>query len=86
MYYKLHNLATFYLLQITVYGAYLYDAVMLYAQALDEVLKENGSFVDGTAIINKIRNRPYKSNLLYQFITRLNVYNLCNIHSCNSVT
>jgi hypothetical protein len=33
--------------QVTIYAAYLYDAVMLYARALHEVLAEGGSATDG---------------------------------------
>ncbi|XP_050390613.1 receptor-type guanylate cyclase Gyc76C [Patella vulgata] len=47
--------------KISVYAAYLYDAVRLYAQALQEVLDENGNIKNGTAIIDKIRDRSYTS-------------------------
>ncbi|ESO83957.1 hypothetical protein LOTGIDRAFT_108278 [Lottia gigantea] len=46
---------------ISVYAAYLYDAVKLYSIALSEVIAENGSVTNGTAIINKIRRRSYTS-------------------------
>ena len=54
---------TFQCLQITVYAAYLYDAVMLYAKALDATLKENGSATDGVAIFNKLNGTFYRSKL-----------------------
>ncbi|XP_071105845.1 receptor-type guanylate cyclase Gyc76C-like [Haliotis cracherodii] len=47
--------------KITVFAAYLYDAVMLYADALKEVLRKNGSHSNGTAIINCIRDRSFTS-------------------------
>ncbi len=52
---------------MTSYPAYLYDAVMLYAMALNETLAEGGSPVNGTTIINKIRNRSYMSMLRKEF-------------------
>ncbi|XP_064600660.1 receptor-type guanylate cyclase Gyc76C-like [Liolophura sinensis] len=47
--------------QITVYAAYLYDAVYLYARALDEVLSAGGDETNGTAIVSHIRGRSYTS-------------------------
>ncbi len=44
-----------------MYAAYLYDAVKLYAEALDEVLKEGGNFKNGTRVIEKVIGRAYKS-------------------------
>ena len=52
---------TIYLLQISVFAAYLYDAVLLYARALDAVLKENKSHLDGRAISMKMRSTSYES-------------------------
>uniref|UniRef100_A0A914Z0Q9 Guanylate cyclase n=1 Tax=Panagrolaimus superbus TaxID=310955 RepID=A0A914Z0Q9_9BILA len=49
------------------FACYLYDAVMLYAQALDEVLRENkpeedyDPLTDGELIISKILGRKYTS-------------------------
>ncbi|XP_060589036.1 guanylate cyclase 32E-like isoform X3 [Ruditapes philippinarum] len=50
---------------VPVYAAYLYDAVYTYARALEEVLKEGGKPNNGTAIIDKIRDRSFKSILGY---------------------
>ena len=47
--------------QVPIAAAYLYDAVMLYAKALDDVLKRKESPRNGTAIISKIRNNRYQS-------------------------
>ena len=47
--------------QPSVYAAYLYDAVMIYAQALDEVLKAGGDKRNGTAIMEQIRGRRFDS-------------------------
>ena len=49
------------LMRIPVPAAYLYDAVVLYAEALREVLIENGNSTDGTAIFQKIKSRSYES-------------------------
>ncbi|CAH1795400.1 unnamed protein product [Owenia fusiformis] len=46
---------------ITIYGAHLYDAIFLYARALDEHLKEGGGPRDGLAIWNRMVNRSYLS-------------------------
>ncbi|XP_041363434.1 receptor-type guanylate cyclase Gyc76C-like [Gigantopelta aegis] len=65
---KYNQLAPFYFREpfgygkkISVYAAYLYDAVILYARALRSVLSENGSMLNGTAIINKIRGTSFTS-------------------------
>ncbi|XP_070186172.1 guanylate cyclase 32E-like [Littorina saxatilis] len=50
---------------ITDYAAYLYDAVLLYAKAVRLVIDDGGNVRNGTAIINKIRGRSYKSVLGY---------------------
>ena len=48
-------------IQITLYASYLYDAVVLYADALTEVLDDGGSVDDGEAIVDRIRGRSYES-------------------------
>ena len=50
---------SFVIFQITVYAAYLYDSVMLYAKAVHQVLAEGGNITDGRAIIAKILDSNY---------------------------
>ena len=49
-------------------AAYLYDAVMMYAQALHEVLLEGDSPRNGTAIMARINNRRFESNILRRLV------------------
>lgn len=42
---------------ITVYASYLYDAFMLYADALEETIKAGADIHDGVAIVRRIINR-----------------------------
>ena len=42
---------------ITIYASYLYDAVMLYCEAVSQVLREGLTLYDGKAIIRKIIER-----------------------------
>ena len=42
-----------------MYAAYLYDAVILYAKAVHQVLKEGGNLTDGKAIIGRILDSNY---------------------------
>ncbi|CAG2163893.1 unnamed protein product [Oppiella nova] len=42
-------------------GAYLYDAVYVYARALNDTLKNNGNPFDGKLIFKYIKNREYRS-------------------------
>nr|CFW94229.1 Eka-Guanyl cyclase protein [Euperipatoides kanangrensis] len=51
--------------KMTLYSYYLYDSVMLYAEALQEVLDEGGRVIDGELIINKTLNKNYQSLLGY---------------------
>ena len=48
---------------INAYQAY--DAVMIYAQALTEALREGYDPRNGTNIIERIRNRSYRSVMGY---------------------
>ncbi|CAB0016883.1 unnamed protein product [Nesidiocoris tenuis] len=51
--------------QIRAEAAYLYDAVMLYASAVLETHNAGGDIRNGTAIIEKIRCRHYRSAMGY---------------------
>ncbi|XP_041364284.1 guanylate cyclase 32E-like [Gigantopelta aegis] len=51
-------------------ASYLYDAVWLYAQAVDKILQEGGDINDGRAIFGKIKGHTYKSAMGY--ISRIN--------------
>lgn len=44
-----------------IHAAYLYDAVIIYARALTELLKENRDPKNGTAVLERILNRSYSS-------------------------
>lgn len=47
---------------ITIYASYLYDAFMLYADALDETIREGADIYDGAAIVKRIiERRNYQS-------------------------
>ena len=50
--------------QISVYAAYLYDAVWLYAKAAHEIIQEGGDFTNGTAIIQKLLGSNYTGKFL----------------------
>ncbi|XP_053204418.1 guanylate cyclase 32E-like isoform X2 [Panonychus citri] len=46
-------------------AAYLYDAVFIYARALNECLIDGNNHRDGKLLLSYIRNRPYKSAMGY---------------------
>jgi hypothetical protein len=48
-------------LQVPAEGAYLYDAVYVYARALNDSLINNENTSDGTVIFKYIKNRAYAS-------------------------
>ncbi|XP_052864300.1 guanylate cyclase 32E [Anopheles cruzii] len=48
-------------IQVPIYGAYLYDALIIYARAATEVLREGGDISDGRLIMRHIFNRSYHS-------------------------
>ncbi|XP_048248100.1 guanylate cyclase 32E-like [Haliotis rufescens] len=56
----LHVLLNF-KVKVTIFAAYLYDAVLVYARAIHELLNEGGDPKNGTAVFEKIRNRTYES-------------------------
>lgn len=47
--------------QVPIQAAYLYDAVLIYARALTEVLNNNEDPRNGSAILSRIINRSYHS-------------------------
>uniref|UniRef100_A0A147BCC9 Guanylate cyclase n=1 Tax=Ixodes ricinus TaxID=34613 RepID=A0A147BCC9_IXORI len=49
--------------KVPIYAGMTYDAVMLWARAATEVLRENGTINNGTAIGEKIRKSLYRSAL-----------------------
>ena len=49
-----------------IFAAYLYDAVRLYAKAVNDTLRDGGHIKNGSDIISKIRSSTYRS----EFITR----------------
>jgi hypothetical protein len=51
-------------IHVPIYAGYAYDAVMVYANALTNVLANGGSQFDGLQIINAMKKKSYKSNLL----------------------
>ncbi|KAH9365008.1 hypothetical protein HPB48_010444 [Haemaphysalis longicornis] len=51
------------LAQVPIYAGLTYDAVMLWARAATQVLRENGSLSNGTAVGLKIRGSLYRSAL-----------------------
>jgi hypothetical protein len=62
---------------VSIYAAYLYDAVMLYARALDTLLKKYGNNTtneifdkvskNGTLIIEMLKNHTYESKCMGMF-------------------
>nr|XP_050030214.1 guanylate cyclase 32E-like [Dermacentor andersoni] len=49
--------------KVPIYAGLTYDAVMLWARAATQVLRENGSLTNGTAVGLKIRGSLYRSAL-----------------------
>ena len=47
--------------QLKPEAAYLYDAVWLYAKAVDQVLEDGLDYRNGTLVIDKIKHTTYKS-------------------------
>ncbi|XP_062545838.1 guanylate cyclase 32E [Armigeres subalbatus] len=48
-------------IQVPIYAAHLYDAVLIYARAATEVIQAGGSLHDGRLIMRHILNRSYHS-------------------------
>lgn len=48
-------------ISVPIYGAHLFDAIMIYARAATEILASNGDLTNGTAVMEKIFNRTYTS-------------------------
>lgn len=51
-------------MQVPADAAYLYDAVHIYAKALNECLIDKCDSRDGRLMFEYIKNRPYKSKTL----------------------
>ncbi len=51
-------------IHVPIYAGYAYDAVMVYANALTNVLSNGGSELDGLQVINSLKRKSYKSNKL----------------------
>ena len=49
--------------QVPIYAAYLYDAIMVYAKAVTQILREGKSYDNGTAVVEWIQNRSHTSML-----------------------
>lgn len=66
------------LFQIPIYAAFLYDAVMVYARALDAVIRDNGTDLvkNGREISKRIFGTTYKSKL-----NKWRLVDSCRYHS-----
>ncbi|XP_071128591.1 guanylate cyclase 32E-like isoform X2 [Mytilus edulis] len=53
--------------QVPIFAAYLYDAVRIYIDAIEEVLRLNGSISNGSAVVGVMRDRTYRSIQGYDF-------------------
>ncbi|KAK3089503.1 hypothetical protein FSP39_004136 [Pinctada imbricata] len=47
--------------QVPIYAAYLYDAIMVYARAVNQLLLEGKSVYNGSAVVQWIQNRSHMS-------------------------
>lgn len=48
-------------ISVPIYGAHLFDAIMIYARAATEILAEQGNLSNGLAVMERIFNRTYSS-------------------------
>lgn len=46
---------------VPIYAAHLYDAVLIYARAVTEIIEKGGDIRNGTAIMSEIFNRTFRS-------------------------
>ncbi|CAH1399403.1 unnamed protein product [Nezara viridula] len=60
-----HHSTIFGSMPVPIHAAHLYDAVMIYARALTEVLEAGEDPKNGTVILERILNRSYRSVLGY---------------------
>ncbi|XP_066904560.1 guanylate cyclase 32E-like [Halyomorpha halys] len=60
-----HHSTIFGSMPVPIHAAHLYDAVMIYARALTEVLEAGEDPRNGTVILERILNRSYRSVLGY---------------------
>ncbi|PSN36852.1 Guanylate cyclase 32E [Blattella germanica] len=58
-------------ISVPIDAAHLYDAVMIYARALTEIFQNGEDPRNGSAVLNKIRNRSYHSVQGYDVCTLL---------------
>jgi len=61
-------------MQVPIYAAYLYDAVNVYARALEEALEKGVNPRNGSAIVERIRGRTYDSTCRHVFFVSLPSY------------
>lgn len=59
-------------IEVPIHAYHAYDAVMIYAKALTEALKDGHDPRNGTAIMERIRNRPYHSVLGFDVSPAIN--------------
>lgn len=60
-------------ISVPIYAMYLYDAVMIYARALTDVIQAGQDPKDGRAILKRIWNRSYHSVQGYDVSGKFNV-------------